>query len=211
MELRPSFELSLIDNSRFEANKIKRVIGVDEVGRGCWAGPVAVCGYIFNSLSPIQDNVNDSKKLTTVNRSKIFDSISKSEYVLKWGSPEMIDKYGIAKTIEKLILRIINEYSDESTFFLIDGQFSQEFGRNVYTTWYGDSTYYSIAMASILAKVARDRLMDDMSKKYMYYGFSTNKGYGTKDHIQALKKHGVCEIHRMSYKPVRLVAGKNGR
>lgn len=204
MELKPNFELSLIDNSIYGENKIQRVIGIDEVGRGCWAGPVAVCGYIFHSSSQIHDHIKDSKKLTAINRSKLFASISESEYVLKWGTPEMIDKYGIAKTIEKLILRIIDEYSDESTFFIIDGQFSQEFGKNVFTTWHADSNYYSVACASIIAKVARDSLMDDMSRKYLYYRFDRNKGYGTKDHAEALEKYGVCEIHRKSYKPVIL-------
>jgi ribonuclease HII len=199
--LKPEFEIDFLHDQ----NPYTRVIGIDEVGRGCWAGPVAVGAFFYDLNSEFVFGVTDSKKLTPTKRDLIHAQLSGSNHEISYGNVEMIDKYGIGKTVEKLILRMVNKYNDGSTLFLIDGRFSQEFGTHSRTVIRGDSQYYCIAAASVLAKVERDSLMTRLENEYTGYRFDMHKGYGTKLHMDALSRLGVSTIHRRSYKPVALL------
>lgn len=199
--LKPEFEIDFLH----EDNKYTRIIGIDEVGRGCWAGPVAVGAFMYDLTSDFIVGVTDSKKLNPNKRNLLHTQLFEQKYEISYGDVDMIDKYGIGKTIEKLILRLVNKYNDGYTLFLIDGRFSQNFGNNSKTVIRGDSQFYSIAAASILAKVERDSLMTRMENKYTGYRFDMHKGYGTKLHMDALCRLGVSTIHRKSYKPVALL------
>ena len=202
--LKPTFEINLLNNSD---NKYTRIIGIDEVGRGCWAGPVAIGAYFYDLNSEFVQGVKDSKQVSAKKRDLLFSFLKRHNHKIIYGSVEMIDKYGIGKTIEKLILQLVNKETDGKTLFLIDGVFSQNFGIDSKKVIKGDSTYYSIAAASILAKVKRDQLMNKLDLEYPGYGLEKHKGYGTKLHIETLNKLGVSEIHRKSYKSISRLIG----
>jgi len=179
-----------------------RVIGIDEVGRGSWAGPVAVGAYCLSLNTPWVEGVNDSKQVSLKNREKLVETLSTHIHSVHLGSVENINKYGIGKSITLLIKEIVEIYNSPDTFFLIDGQFSEDFGTNSLKVIKGDATYYSIAAASILAKVYRDNIMKLLHQTYPNYGFLTNVGYPSKAHIDALKIHGPTQIHRTSFAPI---------
>lgn len=197
-KLSPEFEIDFL-----KTNNFSRIIGIDEVGRGCWAGPVYVGAYIYDLETEFVDGVNDSKKLSLKKRNEIFLKLQNHNYQIRIATPEEIDTIGIGKTIERMIVELINELYTERTFFFVDGRFARDFGRNVSQEIKGDYKFYSIACASILAKVSRDKFMNEMSNKYVYYGFEKHKGYGTRGHISALNRLGICDMHRKSYKPIQ--------
>jgi len=196
--LSPKFELELISSQEYT-----RVVGIDEVGRGCWAGPVAVGAYVFEVTSKKVKRVIDSKMLNKLQREEAHAKLSQHEYLVSYGELEDINSVGVGKTIEHLIQEIIQKFNNSKTFFLIDGQFAANFGKNSKKFIRGDSTFYSIAAASILAKVERDRLMEKLDLEYPEYGFARHKGYGTKAHREALARLGVCNLHRTSYIPIQ--------
>lgn len=196
--LNPNFENELLSTGRYT-----RIIGIDEVGRGCWAGPVAVGAYIFDFNSKFVNNINDSKMLTKIQRNQVYKELSTHTYSTLLGSLKEINEFGIGKTIEHLIDRVVERFYDSHTYFLIDGQFAKNFGENSIKVIKGDSTYYSIAAASILAKVERDTLMEKLDLEYPAYGFAKHKGYATKAHRMALSKLGICKLHRTSFAPIR--------
>jgi ribonuclease HII len=198
--LSPNYELQQI------AEGYDTIVGIDEVGRGCWAGPVTVGAYFYQVGSPHILGVNDSKLLSLKQRVAAFAQLQAHQHSVMFGSVADINELGIGKTIEQLITGFITEFTTPTTLFLVDGQFKTAFASNVRKFIKGDSTYYSIAAASILAKVQRDRLMAELDQHYPLYGFARHKGYGTKQHQQALTNHGVCEIHRLSYKNIALMA-----
>jgi ribonuclease HII len=197
----PQYELEIL-----ESGKYSRVIGIDEVGRGCLAGPVAVGAYSFSLESKKVEGINDSKQVSEKKRIAIHKKLSNHKFFVEYSTPEEIDSKGIAKAIESLIKKIIEKNSDDKAYFLIDGRFSEDFGNHSETIINGDSLHYSIAAAAILAKVERDNLMRDIEREYPEYGFAKHKGYGTKQHREAIKRFGFCPIHRKSFKPqLRLV------
>jgi len=188
----------------------KRIIGIDEVGRGAFAGPVYVAGFVYSIATPYIEGVKDSKKLTLKKRTELFSKLSDLEYVIKIGSVELINNFGIGKTIENLISEITFEQNSSETFFLIDGYFKTVFGggggdgdgSNILQIKNGDNLHYSISCASIIAKVLRDRYMNELSFQYPQYGFDKNVGYGTATHINALRTYGITELHRRSFRPI---------
>lgn len=180
-----------------------RVVGIDEVGRGCFAGPVYVCGYIYTTKSPILVGVNDSKQLSQKKRGELFKSLKSHNYLVVKGSVEDINNLGVGKTVVNLITKIISELSDGKTFFLIDGHFSQEFSSNSKQLIKGDSLHYSISCASIIAKEIRDEMMRELGRNYPQYDFEHNVGYGTATHIKAIKKYGITPQHRLSFRPMQ--------
>jgi ribonuclease HII len=198
--LTAEFEISLLKSGKYQ-----RIIGIDEAGRGCWAGPVAVGAVVFTLDTPSLGGVNDSKKLTALQREQIFTQLQPHGLV-KLATSQQIDELGIAKAIESLISELVATYQDPQTLFLIDGQFSTKWDANVKTVIKGDSTYYSIAGASILAKVTRDNLMTTLDKEFPVFQFSKHKGYGTQLHAQMLQQYGPTQQHRYSYAPVAKVA-----
>lgn len=201
MSLYPDLEIKILNEGRYN-----RIIGIDEVGRGCWAGPVHVGAYIFTKDLEIIEGVKDSKLLNLKQRLSLCEKLKLHTHRIFSLKSSEIDEIGVGKSVERLISQAINCFSDEKTLFLIDGRFKSDFGENSRKIIDGDYLHYSIAAASILAKVARDNEMNELDLKYINYGFKNNKGYGTKAHREIIKKLGICEIHRRSFKPISFYA-----
>ena len=189
------------------------VAGVDEAGRGPWVGPVAAGCAVFLSRdvdARLLENLNDSKKLSKKKREMLFDLLQKEaeKGTMKLGiglaSAAEIDEINILNASFLAMKRAIEKAGVQPALVLVDGnRVPRDFGWAVKTVIKGDGKSYSIAAASILAKVYRDRLMEEMARQYPGYGFEKNAGYGTKVHIEGLKKFGVTPEHRRSYAPVR--------
>lgn len=192
------------ENSLLSSGRYSRVVGMDEVGRGCLAGPVTVGAFVFYGGSRTLDNINDSKQLSPGLRIKVSQSLiaDNSHYLIEYASAKVIDDLGITVAIAGLMAKIVQQLDDGKTLFLIDGQFSQNFGNNTNKVVHGDEKYYSIAAASILAKVDRDQQMVDLVEQYPGFSFDKHKGYGTKQHLQELFSLGVTNLHRKSFAPV---------
>ena len=191
----------------------KQVIGVDEVGRGSWAGPVMASAALIDYQIPIDKRLNDSKKLTSKTRKEIFKILTKSNtFGLGKVSNNEIDKIGILKaTFKAMEIALINLFdkiiNPQETIILIDGNIMPDFKKNflseIKLVKKGDTMSPSIAAASIFAKCSRDDLMIEMDKKFKGYGFSKNMGYGTKCHREKLFLSGPTQIHRMSFNPMK--------
>lgn len=180
------------------------VFGMDEVGRGCFAGPIVGASVHFDREYKWFKDINDSKLLTHRQRKRL------SKLILKHGAcfietidVEVINEIGIEesnnKIFENLIKNINGKYKNNKIYFLIDGNKKEIGYKNLEYIVKGDQKHTSIAAASIIAKVYRDELMRNLGKIYKGYNFSKNKGYGTKFHQNAIKKLGLCEIHRRSF------------
>lgn len=169
--------------------------GIDEAGRGPFAGPMVVAGV---KLHKQIDELNDSKKLSEKKREKLFDIIvENSDYHIVFSTAQQIDEFGISLCIKNSILEIIKNIDTQD--FLMDGNTS--FGiENLPYKIKADASVSEVAAASILAKVSRDRYMVDIAKQYPQYQFDKHKGYGTKAHTEAIKEHGLCDIHRKSFR-----------
>lgn len=171
--------------------------GIDEAGRGPLAGPLVVAGVVL--LDDIK-GLNDSKVLSAKKREKLFDEIvEKSKYHIVFKSAKLIDEKGISFCLKSSILEIMENLKEFSNSFLMDGNTS--FGiPTLQHKIKADATIKEVSAASILAKVSRDRFMDNLSALYSNYNFQKHKGYGTKEHIEAIKNFGRCDIHRYSFK-----------
>ncbi len=176
------------------------VCGVDEAGRGPLCGPVAAAAVIMPKDSFI-DGVNDSKKLTEKKREELYEKIVKEAiaYHVCLIDNKEIDEINILNATLKAMETAINRLSVKADFALIDGNRNKGITTPNQTVVKGDSKSYSIACASILAKVTRDRLMEEYDKMYPEYGFSKHKGYGTKAHYEAIEKYGITPIHRRTF------------
>lgn len=169
--------------------------GIDEAGRGPIAGPLLMAGVILNR--PI-DGLDDSKKLTQKRREILFELILLSaDYHIVRFSAQQIDEEGISRCLSQGLREIMQTIGGAD--FLFDG--NSTFGvKGLRTMIKADAKVPEVSAASILAKVTRDREMVTLADNYPEYGFDGHKGYGTKAHIQAIKKHGYCEIHRRSFR-----------
>ncbi|MEJ0054108.1 MAG: ribonuclease HII [bacterium] len=186
---------------------MQTILGVDEAGRGPLAGPVAVGvvaiaeGFDLVAAFP---GLNDSKKLSEKNRERIFALLEKTaevRYAVEFADARVIDAEGISKAIRDALSRgvraLVPDPSDVSVF--LDGSLKAPAEYAQETVIGGDGTIPAIMLASVAAKVARDRLMRELAKKYPSYGFEKHKGYGTAAHYAALRTHGPCEIHRHTF------------
>ena len=177
------------------------VAGIDEAGRGPLAGPVVcACCMMPMGEGDIIDGINDSKKISEKKREKLFEQIKQKavSYCIAVIPPEVIDDINI---LQATILGMKNSFEGMTVkpkTLLVDAV-KLNVDANVLPIIKGDATSYNIASASILAKVARDRIMRDYDAQYPEYGFAKHKGYGTADHIKALKEVGPCPIHRRSF------------
>lgn len=179
----------------------KLIAGIDEAGRGPLAGPVCVAIVIMPlDKDSIIEGVNDSKKLSEKKREKLFDEIINKaiSYHIEFVDEATIDSINILNATKLGMMTCINSIEVSPDIVLID---AVEINSNIDTISIikGDSLSYSIACASILAKVSRDRLMLELDNKYPEYGFAKHKGYGTKLHIENLKKYGKSPCHRASF------------
>ena len=176
------------------------VCGVDEAGRGPLAGPVCAAAVILPRETVI-DGLNDSKKLPDKKRRELYDIITERAvaYGIAFASEQEIDEVNILQATFLAMERAMEKLSVRPQLALIDGTRAKDFGLPVRTIVHGDSLSASIAAASILAKVTRDRLMEELDGEYPQYGFAVHKGYGTKRHYEALRAFGLCPIHRRTF------------
>lgn len=176
------------------------VCGVDEAGRGPLCGPVVAAAVILPAGLYIE-GLNDSKKLTEKKREKLFDTICESAlaYAIAEGSVEQINQTNILEATLAAMRKAIDSLPIPADFALIDGNISRDFQLPARAVIHGDAISPSIAAASILAKVTRDRLCVDLDRQYPQYGILKHKGYGTKDHMEALRIHGPAPIHRTKF------------
>lgn len=181
-------------------NEIKVICGVDEAGRGPLAGPVVAAACILPDGFVIE-GLNDSKKLSKKKRDKLFDVIIENaiDYSIAMATVEEIEEINILNAAMLAMRRAIDGLKIKPDLALIDGNTSRGFTVNTKTVVGGDAKSPSIAAASILAKVTRDRMCYDFDKEYPMYGFAKHKGYGTKVHIDAIKTYGVTPLHRPSF------------
>lgn len=179
------------------------IAGIDEVGRGPLAGPVVAACVIMREDSHLLD-VNDSKQISLSKRDELYDAILNECVAYGVGiiSHEVIDEINIYEATKLAMQKAVDNMVQQPDYLLIDAMKLSN-GMPQQSLIKGDSRSYSIACASIIAKVTRDRMMSDYAKKYPKYDFDHNAGYGTKKHLEALYKYGVTEIHRKTFEPIK--------
>ncbi|MBQ9099686.1 MAG: ribonuclease HII [Clostridia bacterium] len=176
------------------------ICGVDEAGRGPLCGPVAAAACILPT-GLVLEGLNDSKKLSEKKREILYDQICENAvaYAIVLGSVEEINETDILSTTLHAMREAIDQLDPKPDFALIDGNITRDFTLPCRAVVHGDATSPSIAAASILAKVTRDRLCAELDAKYPQYGIAKHKGYGTKAHMDALRQYGPCEIYRTKF------------
>jgi len=185
------------------------VCGVDEAGCGPWAGPVVAAAVIFDSAESAPAGLNDSKKLSKTARESLFTAITQQAHTMGVGiaQVEEIDALNIWGATALAMARAVQNLAAAPHIALIDGKRTPpHFPCATRTIIGGDGISLSIAAASIIAKVTRDRMMDEFARRYPAYGFERHAGYGTKFHQDAIATHGICPIHRRSFKPIKAYA-----
>ena len=194
------------------ANGYCFIAGIDEVGRGPLAGPVVASSAMFSSdvikagLPNSLKDVNDSKKLSEKKREHLFDVLNDFDGVdfgVSIIESEEIDRINILQATHKAMSKSLISLEHNPDHLLVDGRPVKSLGKSQSAIVKGDSLSYSIGAASIIAKVTRDRMMKKFDLKFPGYGFSSNKGYGTREHLNALNDLGPCSIHRLTFAPIR--------
>lgn len=180
----------------------KLVCGVDEVGRGCFAGPVVVGAVIFSPEAVIPEGLADSKLLTPQKREILSEKIKAQ--AICWAIAEIsvsdINEHGIGKATQMAFKKSIELLCHNPDFVIVDAFYIDQYDRDKQRPIVsGDKLSVSIAAASIIAKVYRDKLMQELHLEFPDYGFDVHKGYGTKKHQEAIKKNGLCKLHRTSF------------
>jgi ribonuclease HII len=183
-----------------------KVIGLDEAGRGPLAGPVVAAAVrikgrreVFQSF---ENEIKDSKKLTSQKRERLYEELVQSKQIEKGVGvvfPELIDKINILEATKLAMKNALINFEHRESILLIDGNFKINLDWRQKAVIRGDETILECSFASVIAKVERDRIMLDYHKKYPFYGFIRNKGYGTEEHRRAILRHGICPIHRRSF------------
>ncbi|MFH1067080.1 MAG: ribonuclease HII [bacterium] len=188
-----------------QSNGWKRIAGVDEAGRGCWAGPVVAGALIFLDRTACPQDLNDSKKLSRATRKELFHHLTSSKVII-WSvgvaSVEEIERFNILQATHLAMRRALDGLAMAADFVIVDGRKVPALGKRQLALIGGDGISPSVAGASILAKESRDRLMEEMDTQFPHYGFAQHKGYGTTQHQKALQTHGVCAEHRRSFRPI---------
>ncbi|MGD8464705.1 MAG: ribonuclease HII [Anaerolineae bacterium] len=198
--------------TRLWATGHQRVAGLDEAGRGAWAGPVVAAAVILPANGPgiLQHlaGVRDSKMLTALQRERLLEVIQGHAVALGVGvvPPEEIDRLGIVPATRQAMGLALRALSPPASYLLIDHLALPDISVPQHSLPKGDRQVLSIAAASIVAKVSRDRLMVELEAKYPGYGFAQHKGYGTPQHRSALADLGPSRIHRMSFAPLRVLS-----
>jgi len=188
----------------------KVVLGLDEAGRGPLAGPVVASGVVISDIKQVIPIVRDSKKMTEKQRNEAYDEIRKKSVAYGVGivGSRDIDRLGIQRAVLEamsIALEIVERKLNSKVDYIIaDGENILSIPKyKMKKITKGDLLHYSISAASVLAKVTRDRIMYEYHTKYPVYGFDSHVGYGTKKHLEAISKYGICDIHRRSFKPIR--------
>ena len=195
----------MIEDKVWSEDPAKYIIGADEVGRGSFAGPICAAAVKINySHLALLTNVKDSKKLSAKKREEIFSMVEENniEYSFNESSNTFIDQFGIKNANEKVLTDSISDIYTGNEIVYVDHFKINDF--KSISVVRGEDNCRAIALASIIAKVLRDNLMIKFSEKYPEYSFEKNKGYGTKDHREAISKYGLSIIHRKSFslKPI---------
>lgn len=192
--------MNLYEYDDFVREKFSIVCGVDEAGRGPLAGDVYAAAVVFEK-GVVIDGINDSKKLSAKKREQLFDIIKEKakSYCIATASVQEIDEMNILQATMLAMKRAVEGLEVKPTIALIDGNKTPDIDCRAVAVVKGDATSQSIAAASILAKVARDRYMIELDEKYPQYLFAKHKGYGTKLHYEMLEQYGYCEAHRRSF------------
>ena len=190
----------LTKEKSFYNDSVQILCGVDEAGRGPLAGPVCAAAVILPKETVIE-GLNDSKKLSEKKREQLYDVICETavSYAISFATVAEIEELNILHATQLAMIRAINELDPVPDLALIDGNQAGDIKFPHETVIKGDASCVSIAAASILAKVTRDRFMVEMAEQYPNYHFEKHKGYGTKDHYNALREFGPCTIHRPSF------------
>lgn len=201
--LHQKYQEMLYFEKQAHANGFKAIAGIDEVGRGPLAGPVVAAAVILPQDAELL-GVNDSKQLSHSQREVLYDEIREKALAIGIGmmSPEVIDEVNIYEATKLAMQEAVEKLAIQPDFLLIDAmQLSNGIRQEKLIK--GDARSVSIAAASIIAKVTRDRMMEDYSRQYPGYGFEKNAGYGTKEHLAGLEKYGVTPIHRKTFAPIK--------
>lgn len=212
MSLKSSAKASRADRLAFDAAFGVPVCGIDEVGRGPLAGPVVTaCAFIpaEKQAHPVWADVMDSKKLTPAKRDYLFEIIKgQCVYAIAEASPEEIDTLNIHHATLLAMKRAYQGVHGQASvsLALIDGKFAPSLPCKTQTVIKGDNLSLSIAAASIIAKVTRDRYMATLHEKFPHYGWLTNAGYGTEEHMTGIARHGITPHHRKSFAPCKVEA-----
>jgi ribonuclease HII len=198
----PDLSLEIFHSNRLNVSAL-RVCGVDEAGRGPWAGPVTAAAVILDHAA-LPEGINDSKKLNEARREALYDKIIASAIsyaVIAIDAPD-IDRLNILAATHLAMARAVAGLSVAPSLALIDGNRAPTLVCPAVTIVKGDALSLSIGAASILAKVTRDRIMDQADRDYPGFGFARHKGYGVPQHMAALAQLGPCSLHRLTFKPV---------
>ena len=189
----------------------KYICGIDEVGRGPLAGPVVAAAVILKQGSYFE-GLNDSKKLSEKKREKLFEKIKEEalDYAICEVSNKEIEKYNIYNAARIAMQRAVEQLNVKPDFLLIDAMPFENYPIPNFSMVKGDEKSVSIAAASVIAKVYRDRLMKEYAKQYPYYDFENNAGYGTKKHLEGLKAYGITPIHRRDFEPIKSMIKQGG-
>jgi len=190
------------------AEGFKVVAGLDEVGRGCLAGAVVAAAVVFESEDSVPDGVDDSKKISKPRREELAGLIRERAltYSIAEVDAEEVDRINILEATKKAMLSAVGKLDPAADFLLIDAVRLTACSLPQKSIIKGDSASVSIGAASIIAKVHRDKMMADYDRLYPEYGFAKHVGYGTPDHLEALRIHGPCPIHRMTFRGVNQLA-----
>jgi len=183
------------------------VAGVDEAGRGPLAGPVVAAAVILD-LSRDWDGIDDSKQLTAEQREGLYPRVLEGARAFAWSAagPRVIDRMNIRRATHRAMASAVRRLGVQPQLVLVDGHETvRDIALEQRAVVGGDGTCLSIAAASIVAKVIRDRLMERLDKVWPVYGFARHKGYGTAEHLDALRTHGPCPLHRWSFAPVTVL------
>lgn len=181
------------------------LVGIDEVGRGCWAGPL-VAGAVL--LSDQIAGLKDSKKLSKKQRERLDAEVRVQAlaFGIGWVTPREVDAWGLTKAVQVAMERALAEIDVPYDDIIIDGSLNfMKDNPKAHAIIKADDSVPAVSAASIIAKVARDDYMARASIKYPGYGFESHVGYGTAQHIHALTSLGICELHRLSYKPIQII------
>ena len=182
----------------------RTLVGIDEVGIGCLAGPVVAAAVILDPANPIY-GITDSKKISEQRRKALADQVMDNavDWAIGQASVSEIDQHNILRASHLAMQRAYGDLKSDATLVLVDGNKSPYFPVESKAVIKGDETVRAIGAASIIAKVFRDGLMEELGKKYPDYDFEKNKGYPTKSHMQTLRAIGPCAQHRNSFAPVK--------
>lgn len=182
------------------------VCGIDEAGRGPWCGPVVAAAVIIGNIVPA--GINDSKKLSEKKREELFAQITQScIYGIGQASTDEIDSLNILNATKLAMLRAYEALPQKPEYALIDGNQLPKLPCKMQYVIKGDSVSLSIAAASIIAKVTRDKIVHELDAQFPQYGWAKSKGYGTAAHLQAIEKYGVNIHHRKSFAPIKRLTG----